>query len=957
MKSLCRWFAAAVALTGSVSAAFGFDLVPFVRSEVAKGGRVVTIPKGTYRLQLDTGKDCYFSFRGLRDVTIDFSGSRLNGSARARFMDLSGCTNVTVRNLTLDYPFELPFTQMEIIEVDKDRNWTLRPLKGYAEPDLQGYDDSLWPIQAYDRDTLELSNPMRFSGGIDIHKTADGTYRLTGGEDRSGKVGDICVISLRERRRPAAKHAFHSEHCVSNRFENVTIYSTPHGVFFNEYFCEANAYVNCRGVRCPPEEDPVPRAFRRVRSGNHDAFMSRGAVVGPKLIGCVAEYHSDDCVNIGGKYAIVVKSSGDSCRVLADGLASQLYPGYPAQAMSFDGDCYDVQVLSAERDAPPTAEERKYMSGLGFWPSVGESCVYALKVRLDRAVDLPAGSVIISSRQSGNGFEIRNCRFGHNRGQGLLIQASDGVIADTVIDHAWFNGMSIIVGYIWLEGSCSRNLLVTGNTIRNSMFGICVGGSSGSKKPLPEMAHRNLFFKDNAFSNLSQGAMSVTGCTGVSVFGNAYENIVRGPMLSFANCKDVCTNAPTSFPDWDRMTLEGRTDRERAIYAAGEEMTFTIRPAGRPGPIPEGRYFIDWNRSGDDGKTESGRVPLRADRPLVIRTRMSKPGFVRIVANVVDATGRKVPKNDPWEKRVFFEGGACVEPEKLRSLPEPADFDAYWKSVLSELDGVPITELERVELPSPDAAVKVFAVKVTCSGPRPVTGYLTVPVSAMKGGRHPANVVFLGASHAPQTPPGKVSRTHITFIPNAHGYELGRDADYYKEFFRSVEPHGQYYGFDPEENKCRDTSYLKQMAIRSIRAVQYVKTLAGWDGRTLSVGGGSMGSYQAMLAAAHVEGVSSADANGCWGLDWGGRVQGRLKSGFGPQEYEPETAYFDPCLHAKSVKCRVSIWSGLGDYVSPPSGLTVLFNQLAGPRTITYVQGSTHGYRPQGQQEFSLSAH
>ena len=950
--------AALTAAIGLTAGAEAFDPIAYVKAEIAKGAKTVVVPKGTYRIRPTAGEKSYFEFKGVKDLTVDFSGSRLNGEIRTRFVSCEGCTNVTVKNLTLDYPYELPFSQLEIVGVDTNRNWDLKLIDGYPDPACEkGYSDHIhWPIQAYDRTTLERTNPMRFQKQIDIRKTGAGTYRLTGGGDRRGKVGDICVVSVRDTKNPVQNHAFHCSHCVSNRFENVTVYATPHGVFFNEYFCEATTYHGCRGIRCPPEDDPVRRGFRRVRSGNHDAFMSRGAVIGPKLINCVAEYHCDDCVNIGGKYAFVTKAEGDTLRVVADGLGAALYPGYPAQAMSFEGACYDVKVLAVEKDEPPTAEERKFMGTLGFWPSIAECCSKGLRVKLDRALDLPPGSVIISSRQTGNGFEIRNCRFGHNRGQGLRIQASDGIIADTVIDGAEYDGMFIIMGYIWLEGSCSRNLVVTGNTVRNTPHGITVGGSSGAKKLLPETAHRDLFFKDNSFVNLPQGAMTVSGCTGVSVFGNRYENIGNGQTLSFKNCKDVCTNAPAAFPDWNNATLEGRTDRDRAIYAPGEEMVFTIRPAGRPGPVPEGKFFIDWKRTGDDGEVASGRAPYRHFEPLVIRTSMRKPGFVRIIANVVDADGKKVAKtNQRWEKRVFFEGGACVEPEKLRSLPAPADLDAYWEKVRAEIAAVPVKELERIEMPSKDPKVKVYAVKVASAGPRPVTGYLTLPVGVLTGGKYPASLCFPGATHDPQTAPTGGSHDHIVFTPNSHGYELGRDKAYYKDFFKSIEPRGEHYGMDAEQNKNRDTSYLKQMAMRGIRAAQYLMSLDCWDGRMLSVGGGSMGSYQGLLVAANVPEVKSADANGCWGLDWGGRTQGRIKSGFGPADYQPETAYFDPCVLAPKIRCRVSIWSGLGDYVSPPSGLTVLFNQLVGPRTIKYVQGCTHGYRPKGQQEFALS--
>lgn len=68
-------------------------------------------------------------------------------------------------------------------------------------------------------------------------------------------------------------------------------------------------------------------------------------------------------------------------------------------------------------------------------------------------------------------------------------------------------------------------------------------------------------------------------------------------------------------------------------------------------------------------------------------------------------------------------------------------------------------------------------------------------------------------------------------------------------------------------------------------------------------------------------------------------------------DYEAELNYYDPCLHAMYVKCPVEISNvGLGDYVSPPSSITVFYNNLSVPRQIRYTQGATHGWWPKGMQ-------
>ena len=63
-------------------------------------------------------------------------------------------------------------------------------------------------------------------------------------------------------------------------------------------------------------------------------------------------------------------------------------------------------------------------------------------------------------------------------------------------------------------------------------------------------------------------------------------------------------------------------------------------------------------------------------------------------------------------------------------------------------------------------------------------------------------------------------------------------------------------------------------------------------------------------------------------------------------EFTDALGYYDPVNMAKRIHCKTSITSGLGDYVCPPSGLSVLYNNIKAPKTIQYIQGSTHGYNP-----------
>ena len=424
----------------------------------------------------------------------------------------------------------------------------------------------------------------------------------------------------------------------------------------------------------------------------------------------------------------------------------------------------------------------------------------------------------------------------------------------------------------------------------------------------------------------------------------------------------------------DDAVLHGDTDKERAIdYRPGEPITFTLRMQGVES-VPEGRYFIEWERTGDDGVTETGKVPATLD-PLVIRTKMDKPGFVRVLAYVVDGKGNAYKKSfrgDPntpegkkalnaferMDKRVFFDGGAGVQVDTLQSAPEPKDYDEFWARRKARLAKVPMTATVK-EHRSSSPAVRVLTFSVLCAGPRPVTGWVTVPTDASR--KCPAHILFHGyGAHFIQSIPSSGPKDEILMFINAHGYELGREEEYYTEFYNSIKSNGKTFGLDSAwQNKSTDTAYFGWMIYRIMRALQYLKSFPEWNGRDLIASGGSMGGLQTMWAAGIDPDVSVARPSIPWCCDMGGRQSmKRNYSGWGVDETEA-LRYFDPVNFAKRVspKCRVEITrAGLGDYCCPPSGVAILYNNLKCPKKINWVQGSTHGYvPPERHQAFSLT--
>ena len=435
----------------------------------------------------------------------------------------------------------------------------------------------------------------------------------------------------------------------------------------------------------------------------------------------------------------------------------------------------------------------------------------------------------------------------------------------------------------------------------------------------------------------------------------------------------------------DDAVLHGETDKARAIdYAPGETMTFTLT-LQRAKPFPDGAYFIKWKRSGDDGVVEEGKVPASTAKPFVYRTKTDKPGFVRLTAFVVDKDGKRYQKsfhgnpNTPegkaamnrferMDKRVFFDGGAGVQPEKLVSHPEPADFDAFWAKQYARLDTVPIKP-ELIELPCGNPKARIYAVQVPCAGPRPVTGYLTVPKAVDAGAKFPCRLETHGYSgdRCQHPAPGWARDNEIVLNINAHGQKLpafgATEADRQK-LLGEIRSNGYSYAFDPAQNSNPETAYFNGMVLRVKRALQYLKTVKGWDGKNLIASGGSQGGLQTIWAAGCGEGVTRAESGITWCCDM--YTSGKLRKDpalklAGDGWYIAWTdalGYYDAANFARRIPktCYTFITrAGLGDYCCPPTGITKMWNNMTCPKKILWVQGSTHGYvPPEKHQDFVI---
>ena len=166
---------------------------------------------------------------------------------------------------------------------------------------------------------------------------------------------------------------------------------------------------------------------------------------------------------------------------------------------------------------------------------------------------------------------------------------------------------------------------------------------------------------------------------------------MRGKLSKSALLCLLCclTGAFAAELDVDRLTLKGYTTKEVPVYTIYEPIEFVLE-MDFGGQELEGNYTLDWSCSGDDGVTQKGQSA--ATEPVHIQTVLDRPGFVHVHALLRDPDGKAVvnAKGVGEAGKVTFDGGAGVDVEQIHGIPEPPDFDGFWKRQLAKLDELPL---------------------------------------------------------------------------------------------------------------------------------------------------------------------------------------------------------------------------------------------------------------------------
>lgn len=394
------------------------------------------------------------------------------------------------------------------------------------------------------------------------------------------------------------------------------------------------------------------------------------------------------------------------------------------------------------------------------------------------------------------------------------------------------------------------------------------------------------------------------------------------------------------------------------IYQRGEEIvvTGTLLKAKKPAPEYKLRIITSW----ESVKTVATQDFPCNGEPFKVTFRSDKPGWVYFKFQVIGPDGKVVEhpssKNPQGKKELVAELGAMIAPEEIRTADEtPADFEAFWKNERAKLDQVPMNpRIEKID--SGRDGIKLYTVKLDAGVSRPVTGYLAIPAGA-KPKSMPIYLTFLdgvdGDAYRSRAL-DMAAKGCVALITTWHGFDVGRDKDYYKENCKKISRHRW-----ESAERGRDAFFYREVFVRGMRAADYLKTRPEWNGKDFLVGGGSLAGAQTAAVAALDHDVTIAfihtPSNNGYNSDLAGRKRGY------PYHWQPDSwikpemrktfPYCDVAHLAKMIRCECYFCTGFADEVCTPSNVFSAYNNVpagvkktmcTNPRTGHYSTTTDH---------------
>ncbi len=371
------------------------------------------------------------------------------------------------------------------------------------------------------------------------------------------------------------------------------------------------------------------------------------------------------------------------------------------------------------------------------------------------------------------------------------------------------------------------------------------------------------------------------------------------------------------------VELSVRPDHADGLYAAGATVTWTVSAKDQ---APDGlKYTV---KSGGTVEVAKGALAF-ADGKATVQATLAQAGTLLLeIAH---------------DGKSSFGGAAFDWTHIPAALPEPADFDAFWKAKLTDLEKVPVgAQLEPVE--AGVAGVKLWKITMGNLKGSKIHGYVARP-----DGEAPCpallQVQYAGVYALDKR--WSLDRAKEGWLVlNISAHDLPVDEP--KEFY-AQQAEGPLKNYAMIGGDDRDSSYFLRMYLSCYRAADYLAKRPDWNRKTLLVEGGSQGGLQTVVTAGLHPAVTVITANVPAGCDMDGAALHRepgwphwVWGGPNAQKLVTASAYYDVVNFARRVKCPALIGMGLVDTTCPPAGVFAMINQLSVPKRLVIMPLAGH---------------
>ncbi|MEI7731202.1 MAG: right-handed parallel beta-helix repeat-containing protein [Verrucomicrobiota bacterium] len=562
-------FAKGISATAAIAAAHPIvELRQLMQAAVtAKTNRVV-IPPGIYRGVPKPGERVLVELRNAAGLEIIADGVTMICEHPTRAMNISRCTNVTLRGLTIDYD-PLPFTQGEIV--------TVNPAEGWLDVKIHaGY-----PVEPYtrldivDRQTRYRKQDKPFMWGGKAEVRPGGIVRV---QNRSAaafaQVGDLA--SMGGYGNNVVPHTLAVEDSGNITLQNVTVFtSNCMGIIASGG--EGNhRFLGCRVVPGPP---PPGATEPRILSTEADAILTSSLRQGVLTEGCEIRDAGDDSWSVQSSDYVIVKREGRTLLLAArDTMAVQ--SGDRLQA-SLNGPVARVvsRTVLKRKDAAlsPAIEQHLAKSGpWGYWHLLpafpgGNVC----QVTVDAEVPWQEGDSVYDLDRQGNGFIFRNNTV---RSSGRILIKASGLVESNRIEGPF--AISVLPEVPHQAAAGIDEIVIRHNLIREAhMFNpfpdspqagaiSVMGGDDGHGGLRPAGVHGRVIIENNTIEGGNGAGIVISSARDVTIRSNRLVRLLHMPPNSTGKRYRIDNHAAVWLAQCDHVLLQ-----DNQLLAPGPELS------------------------------------------------------------------------------------------------------------------------------------------------------------------------------------------------------------------------------------------------------------------------------------------------------------------------------------------------------------------------------------------------